>query len=319
MILVLLMAAFIPAAASGEEQACGEALAWELAEDGTLTISGTGDMYDYEAAADVPWADRAEDIVTVVIWNGVTGIGGNAFNGCTNMTSISIPDGVTKIGPQALNNCRSLSSLNLPQTVTEIGSGMFRQCQNLESVNIPASVEVIEKYAFCNCLKLTDVYYAGTEVQWGDVTIETDDNEYLLGADKHYSALPLVDSGDCGAEGANVQYTLDVYETLTISGTGEMADYGKGNQAPWRWGKTSEVHIGDGVTRIGNWAFRYILQMTEVEIPATVTSIGENAFEGWISLKTVHFAGTRAEWAEVAVSETGNEFLLAAAVCCGDD
>ena len=325
----------------GNDNRCGEALSWTYDEYGTVTVSGTGTMYDFADPADVPWADVAYDIGTVVIEEGVTSIGSNAFSGCSWLYGVSIAYGVTSIGDQALNGCERLFAADMPQSVTEIGAGAFQgcgslsgmtvpknvarlrsdvfgDCTSLASVSIPVSVTEIEACAFRDCGNLVDVYYAGTETQWNEIVIDQDGNQDLLAAAVHFSALPVELSGDCGAEDGNLQWTLDVYDTLTISGAGAMADYGGGNQVPWVWytGTMNEVRIADGITRIGSRAFSDMTWIKEIEIPATVTSIGESAFEGWTSLKTVYYGGTQDEWAAVNISEAGNGQLSAAQVYC---
>jgi hypothetical protein len=83
-------------------------LFWKLCLDGTLTISGTGAMPDYDATLTDddwvpthPWSMRRNSITAVVIENGVTSIGNFAFYGCRNLMFITIPHSVTKIGEMA--------------------------------------------------------------------------------------------------------------------------------------------------------------------------------------------------------------------------
>ncbi len=97
-------------------------ITWDLADDGTLTISGT-DMPDYNGFA--PWGSKVEKIKKIVINNGVTNIGSYAFDGCTNLTSITIPNSVTSIGSVAFYGCTSLSSITIPNSVTSIGDMAF--------------------------------------------------------------------------------------------------------------------------------------------------------------------------------------------------
>lgn len=87
-------------AEAGNEDAanvCGDNLTWELDEEGTLTISGTGEMYDYSLRA-APWDSFRKSIKSVVIEDGVTSIGEFAFNYCTNLAELSFAEGVTSIG-----------------------------------------------------------------------------------------------------------------------------------------------------------------------------------------------------------------------------
>ena len=76
----------------------GEELTWELTDDGTLTISGTGPMLDYSSSEKPPWYSFRSDITSVVVQEGVTSIGGWAFRGFSSLTFVSIPDSATFIG-----------------------------------------------------------------------------------------------------------------------------------------------------------------------------------------------------------------------------
>jgi hypothetical protein len=78
-------------------------LTWDLSEDGTLTIIGTGVMDDYRGS--VPWS--IYNVKKIVITDGVTTIGNYAFSNCANATSITIPNTVTAIGVNAFRSCRT--------------------------------------------------------------------------------------------------------------------------------------------------------------------------------------------------------------------
>ena len=119
-VLTLLPAAFADSSTSG---ACGDNLTWTLDGDGTLTISGTGKMWDsdYYNDYDVPWADFLASIEKVVISKGVTSIGNEAFKWCERLTNVTIPDSITSIGNSAFYDCSSLTSVTIPDSVTSIG------------------------------------------------------------------------------------------------------------------------------------------------------------------------------------------------------
>ena len=163
----------------------GSNLTWTLDSEGVLTISGSGDMRDYDYSS--PWYENGNQIQSVFMANGVTSIGNFAFNECTSLTSMTIPDSVTSIGNGAFKGCTSLTSVTIPGSVTRIGVGAFASCTSLTSVTIPDSVTRIGKQAFDYCTSLTDVYYAGSEAQWKAISISSAGNNDLLTANIHYN------------------------------------------------------------------------------------------------------------------------------------
>ena len=85
-------------------------------------------------------------------------LGDYVFNGCSGLTSLTLPSSVTKIGCYALSNCIGLTSLTLPSSVTEIGEGAFLNCRGLTNFTIPSSVTAIGSRAFNDCSGLTSIY-----------------------------------------------------------------------------------------------------------------------------------------------------------------
>ena len=130
---------------------------WTLDNDGTLTISGSGDMKDY-AANEVPWYDSIKDIKNVKIGYGVINVGDNAFSGCTSLTSTTIPLSVNSMGNNAFSGCTGLTSMSIPLSVTNIGNSTFYDCTGLTSVLIPKSVTTIGSGAFNGCVNLAVIY-----------------------------------------------------------------------------------------------------------------------------------------------------------------
>ena len=106
------------AASNGQ---CGENVFWTLNDEGVLTISGSGEMTNYDLkGTDVsPWFRNA-DVVNVIIENGVTSIGDCAFYKCGSLSSVTIPNSVASIGSGALAGCLSLTSVVIPDGVTNI-------------------------------------------------------------------------------------------------------------------------------------------------------------------------------------------------------
>ena len=187
--------AFVPLVASAETSGtCGKNLTWILDDYGTLTISGTGNMENWNLSSgekqESPLKNKKE-IKHVVIEDGVTDIGYCAFGDCSNLKDITIADSVTNIGKLAFKNCSSLENIIIPNSVEVINSYTFYNCNNITRVTIPTGVTTIDRKAFCECTNLTDIYYGGTEEQWNKMSISSENDE-LENVTIHYKRdIPL--------------------------------------------------------------------------------------------------------------------------------
>lgn len=142
---------------------------------GLLATSGTGEMADYESKTDsasgeeittAPWGNQAK---TVVIGDGVTGIGAAAFYGCSGLTSVTMGSNVTSIGESAFCGCTGLTGIVLPGSVTSIGEYAFSNCESLTAIEIPEGVTTLGNSAFFGCDNLKEVRYnarGGSESDW---------------------------------------------------------------------------------------------------------------------------------------------------------
>ena len=137
---------------------CGDDVTWTLGNNGVVTISGTGDMYDFEIS-NSPWYRCANaifmPITKAVISDGVTSIGNYAFNYLSQLKEINLPEGITRIGNGAFCDC-GVANLELPDSLREIGKGAFEGAK-LTSVTIPKNVTSIGSQAFYYCRKLKTV------------------------------------------------------------------------------------------------------------------------------------------------------------------
>jgi hypothetical protein len=208
----------------------------------------------------------------VTIPEGVTSIGRGAFCECKSLKSVSFPAGITAIGDSAFAFCRSLSSVVIPDGVTGIGKGAFYKCSSLSSVTVPASVTGIGSLAFNDCPRLTihctggsvaEEYAAEEEIKF--VLTDGSSDEAA-----HKASEPAEDSflGD--------EFEIDIQGNDVI-----LVKY---------LGEGGTVVIPDGVTLIGEDAFRECLTLRSVSIPASMRSIGYLAFYSCQSLSQVTFS-----------------------------
>ena len=196
--------------ASGECGKNGDNLTWVLTGDGTLTISGSGEMENYTDSSVAPWYSNRTKILSAVVEpgvesvgnyafysclklasvslpGGVKSIGESAFQDCAKLTAVEIPEGVTSIGSSAFSGCSGLTSVTIPDGVTSIGGNAFWYCSSLSSVTIPESVTSIGSAAFQACSRLKHVYYGGSDLQWKEIEIGKYNSE-LTKATIHYAS-----------------------------------------------------------------------------------------------------------------------------------
>jgi len=136
--LIVMFLSIFPTVHASVSGICGDDITWVLSDNGTLTISGNGEMYNYGFGytdlegekenlynGEVPWYTYQNDIKSVIVEPGVTRIGAFAFEFFKNATSISLPDGLKSIGTCAFAVCKSLEEINIPETVEKIGDSVF--------------------------------------------------------------------------------------------------------------------------------------------------------------------------------------------------
>jgi len=148
---------------------CGDNLFWTLDDDGTLTIDGTGVMYNFTDKLQTPWHEfKLSAIKKVVINDGATSIGDEAFSRCYGLTSVEIPASVYSIGNKAFFACFDLAAVNVPSGVMKINNQTFQRCTSLTSFKIPSHVRAIGYWAFEGCSGLTEIKIpaAVTSIGW---------------------------------------------------------------------------------------------------------------------------------------------------------
>lgn len=136
---------------------CGPELTWKLTSSGIMTISGIGEMNDFDTMMRPPeWKHDAAKVKEVIIEEGVTYVGSYAFFAdYINLTRISLPDSLTGIGNSAFAFCGLTGSLTIPEGVTCIGAEAFRNCSGLTVLKLGRDLTEIGEYAFAGCSGLT--------------------------------------------------------------------------------------------------------------------------------------------------------------------
>ena len=157
------------------------------------------------------------NLTSIKIPDGVTSIGNGAFDSCASLTSITIPDGVPSIGDYAFYGCTSLTSITIPDGVPSIGEGAFNGCRSLTSITIPNSVTSIESYAFRNCTSMTSIIFQGDAPTVGNEAFTGSRGEFGV-ADGAVAVVTIEDQtsfGDLGADWNGLTVSMSVSDTIT--------------------------------------------------------------------------------------------------------
>ncbi len=219
------------------------------------------------------------------IKDGTKWIGSHAFEGCTGLTSVTIPNSVTTIEYGAFSGCSGLTSVTIPNSVSSIGDSAFSGCSSLTSVTIPNSVSSIGDSAFYYCTSLTSV------------TIGNHVTSIGLNAFRGCSGLTSVtipnsvtsiDSFAFFVCSQLQSINVDALNPNYCSVDGVLFNKDKTTLIECPIGKQGEYSIPHSVTSIREYAFFGCTDLTSIEIPDSVTSIGRYAFYECSQLQSIN-------------------------------
>ena len=339
----------------------GSNVTWTLDSAGLLTISGTGEMADYESKTDsasgeeittAPWGNQAK---TVVIEDGVTGIGNAAFYGCSGLTSVTMGSNVTSIGESAFCGCTGLIGIVLPGSVTSIGEYAFSNCDSLTAIEIPAGVTTLGNSAFFGCDNLKEVRYnaraaanltglsgafrsagasvGGVKVIFGESVEKIPSNlfcncESLTSVTIGSNVTSIGDNAFLDCKGlVEINYNARAAECTEDSfgsGDGLKVTFGDSVERIPDYifqdcpGLTS-VTIGSSATTIGHYAFNRCTGLTSIKIPESMTNIGYMAFSGCTGLADVYYGGSERQWNAITIDDGNDRLLQANRHCEGEE
>ena len=268
--------------------------------------------------------DDCTSLTSIEIPDSVTSIGSHAFDGCTSLvdvyymgdiedwltidfenpysnplcnganwylnnepvTEIVISNGITSIGDYSFIGCTSLESIEIPDSVTSIGVAAFYGCTSLESIEIPDSVTSIGAAAFYGCTSLESIEIPDSVTSIGAsafqnctslTSIEIPDSVTSIGYEAFRYCTSLV----------NVYYTGDITTWINITFSFYSNPMANGANLYFNNELVTEVEIPNTITSIGNYAFSGCISLESIEIPDSVTIIGGHAFSDCTSLESI--------------------------------
>ena len=251
-----------------------ELLRYPMFKEGAVyTVPESVETFDYYAFED------CENIEYIIIGSKINTLSSCLFQDCINLKKVEFLGELTRINNSSFENCVNLSEIIIHDTVTNIDLWAFRNCPSLKSINIPKNVSYIGQAAFDKCNALEDVYYAGSEEDWKNISI-IEDNNPLHESNIHFNFAK-----------ENLEDKIEVElidNILVISGSDGMLSIG--NVAEYtlsEYSDTTTQIILDGIDAVGTNVFENFSKVNCVIINGNSIAIENGAFSGCTDLSVV--------------------------------
>ena len=302
---------------------CGTSLTWKIDASGTLTISGTGAMTNW-TAGNAPWDAYKAEVKKLVISEGTTTIGENAFNGCTAMQSVTIPNSLKSSGLDAFKDCTALSAVHIsdigawcaisfnrgksnpvyyakkvyvnnvllttlviPEGTTSTANYAFIGCADITSVSLPASLKTIGTGSFNGCKGLT--------------TVTIPEGITAIGTDAFYNCINLTKINYNAMSVADLSENNHAFGKVGINGTGITLTIG------------AKVQKLPAYLFYPNTSAAYAPKLTTVKFEdgSVCNTIGAYAFHNCTAITDVYYCKSQAQWDKISIG-SNNEGLTGA-------
>ena len=224
----------------------------------------------------------------------IKSVGAEACKGLTGLKSVNLSlSDITEIGANAFNGCTNLETLSLPNTLIELRYGAFENCSKLESVTLPSTLMLMYNRAFAGCSSLSTVRSSRTSpanlYDYPNVFegISEDCVLYIpFGTKSTYEAKGWTEDV---FGGGIIEETTFLVNGVRYSQTGETTvSVGNGRESAMIYNETGVLTIPESirvngntysVTSVASHAFLNCSQLTSITLPSTINDIAENAFE----------------------------------------
>ena len=240
---------------------------WIHSDDGDVHVTAVGE----DAFED------CTDITSVTLPESITSIGRCAFRGCSGLESVNIPSDVVSIGEWAFYGCRGLITVDLPDGITAIEDGTFAGCNGLRSIDIPDNVTSIGEDALNGCSGIVSVRLPDSVTSIGDTAFSRCSGLEYVNIPKNVTSIGMGAFNSCPAlhtmevDGDNGQYSFRDGMLLSKDCTVLYKCLIH---------ETEEFTIPSGIESIEDYAFLDCRMLRSVRIPESVKHVGKNAFHG---------------------------------------
>lgn len=278
---------------------CGDNVYWTFEEStGELTISGEGEMWDYNYYEENrPWEEFVDEIKTVIITDGVTTVGDSSFYYCnTALTGVIIPDSVVRIGNFAFYCCKNLNNITIPNSVTTIGSRAFSYCKGIETVVLSENITELGYAPFCG--------YTNIFVDENNQFFSTDEHNVLFNKEKTTliqfpadSSVTKYDVPQSVTSIGSYAFNNSALEKLIIPDN--VTSFGF--EAFFYCENLKCLALPENITAITRGMFLHCKNLSKVYIPADVTNIYTYVFSDCESLKDVYYEGSKEQWEDIQI------------------
>ena len=237
---------------------CGDNACWSLSDDGVLSITGSGKIYDYSSSS-TPWYPNYYSIHSLNIQNGITSIGKYAFR-YLQISEVAIPNSVTEIGDYAFSGTK-LKKIVLPDSVKKTGANPFHYCESAASAQIGSGL---------------------TEIGYGGLGLSTCTNLTSIVVDK--SNTYFHSQNNCFIE-TQSKTVIDGCKASVIPNDGSVNHIGR--SAFYGCNGLLNIRIPKYIKTIDNYAFESCSQLKDVYLEEGLEEIGGMAFYGCSKLENV--------------------------------
>ena len=274
---------------------------WVISSDGTLRISGNGPMpVSLSAGAGLmPWVSQRNNITSVIIEDGVTRLGLGAFDGCTNLTSITIGRGITEL-PNFIVRGTAITSIIIPEQIVRIENGAFDGAHKLETVYYNAvncadvsALFVGPPFGIGKCPALKTIVIGDSVQRIPELIFSEITSLTSLTIGRNVTEIGRQAFRDC----TNLTNIVIPDKVQTV-----------GYRAFRGCAGVTSITLGSELSEIGIEAFAGT-RITELTIPENVSKIRNSSFGNSARLRTVYFNATNCENEDVESPFSGNQVL----------